>query len=893
MADRAEPENLQRPTAPAPVTDPGRAVFLSYASEDLDAAQRICAGLRAAGIEVWFDRSQLRGGDAWDHKIRQQIRDCTLFMPIVSARTQARAEGYFRLEWRLAEQRTHLMGRQRAFLVPVCVDATPETDADVPDAFLRVQWTRLPHAEVSTEFIALVRRLIAPEGTVVAIAEPLTGAGPASASGVVGLPAAGGAQPIPQRPEAPRTPSRRSAALWTLSTALALVALAVSLLVPWQRREHARNVLLPGIEEALAKSAHSDARILDMALEAERALPQDRSLGKLWPLIATTLTIETQPAGAGVYWKDYGTPDAPWHFAGTTPLKDERVPRDLLRVEVRKDGYQTLELVTPRGLVLLGIDVPRLTLDRAGTLPPNMVRIPVAETQMNLVGLDKYGGVEVPEFLADKYEVTNRQYKAFVDAGGYTDASYWRFPVLDGAKEVPLAVALARFTDRTGRPGPATWEAGTYPDGLADHPVAGVSWYEAAAYAAWAGKRLPTVYHWTQLADTWRTEFLLPFSNFSGKATTAAGSLAGLSSFGVYDIAGNVREWAFNASGNAGKRFILGGGYTDPTYAFNDATAQPALDRSPTNGFRCIRELAGAALPAALTQPLSQAFRDYAREQPIDDRTFAQFARQFVYDRAPLEARIDDVVDGEGWRLESVSVNAAYNGERLPIHVFLPRHGAPPYQPVVLFPGSAMFFVSRFDPRWIADYRDFSFVIKSGRALVLPTYKSTFERQDGLHSDSPNESVAYKDHVIMWVKDFSRTLDYLETRQDLRPDRIAFLGASWGGFMGGIVPAVEQRVRVVVLNVGGMVMERSLPEVDQINYLPRIRQPVLMLNGEYDNYFPVETAQKPMFRLLGTQPDDKKMIVYPSGHLVPRVEFMKETLAWLDRYLGPVQGGAQ
>src|SRR5207244_499285 len=111
-------------------------------------------------------------------------------------------------------------------------------------------------------------------------------------------------------------------------------------------------------------------------------------------------------------------------------------------------------------------------------------------------------------------------------------------------------------------------------------------------------------------------------------------------------------------------------------------------------------------------------------------------------------------------------------------------------------------FVSRFDPRWIADYRDYSFVIKSGRALVLPTYKSTFERQDGLHSDMPNETIAYKDHVIMWVKDFSRTLDYLETRQDLRLDRIAFLGASWGGFMGGIVPAVEKRVRVVVLNVG-------------------------------------------------------------------------------------------
>jgi dienelactone hydrolase len=860
------------------------AVFISYASQDAEAAGRICGALRAAGIEVWFDQSELRGGDAWDHSIRRQIKTCALFLPIISRNTHNRDEGYFRLEWKLAVDRCHLMAADKAFLLPVVIDDTRDDDERVPERFREVQWTRLPDGVTPATFVQRVRRLLS--------AEPAEGpTGTPSASGAVAAAAADGAQPIPHQTEVPRTPSRRSTAFWTLGTALALVALAVSLLVPWQRREHARNVLLPGIEEALAKSPHSNARILDMALETERALPQDRSLGKLWPLIATTLTIGTQPAGASVYWKDYGTPNAPWHFAGTTPLKDARVPRDLLRVEVRKDGFQTLELVTPRFLV--GMDVPRLTLDRAGTLPPNMVRIPAAETQMNLVGLDNYGGVEVPEFLADKYEVTNREYKAFVDAGGYTNASYWRFPVLDGGKEIPLAVALARFTDRTGRPGPATWEAGTYPDGLADHPVAGVSWYEAAAYAAWAGKRLPTVYHWTQLADTWRTEFLLPFSNFSGKATTAAGSLAGLSSFGVYDIAGNVREWAFNASGNAGERFILGGGYTDPTYAFNDATAQRGLDRSPTNGLRCIRELAGAAVPAALTQPLSQAFRDYAREQPVDNRTFAQFARQFVYDRAPLEARIDEVVDGEDWRLESVSVNAAYNGERLPIHVFLPRHGTPPYQPVVLFPGSAMFFVSRFDPRWIADYRDYSFVIKSGRALVLPTYKSTFERQDGLRSDSPNESVAYKDHVIMWVKDFSRTLDYLETRQDLQPDRIAFLGASWGGFMGGIVPAVEQRVRVVVLNVGGMVMEHSLPEVDQINYLPRIRQPVLMLNGEYDNYFPVETAQKPMFRLLGTQPDDKKMIVYPSGHLVPRVEFMKETLAWLDRYLGPVQGGAQ
>jgi len=99
-------------------------------------------------------------------------------------------------------------------------------------------------------------------------------------------------------------------------------------------------------------------------------------------------------------------------------------------------------------------------------------------------------------------------------------------------------------------------------------------------------------------------------------------------------------------------------------------------------------------------------------------------------------------------------------------------------------------------------------------------------------------TVRYKDHVIMWVKEYSRTIDYLETERTCKQTRSHYLGWSWGGFIGGIVPAVEKRIRVVVLNVGGMEMEKALPEVDQINYLPRIKQPVLMLNGTYDMYFP-------------------------------------------------------
>jgi len=139
------------------VSEHSRAVFLSYASQDAEAARRICEALRGAGIEVWFDQSELRGGDVWDQKIRQQIRDCALFVPIISKNTASRGEGYFRLEWGLADQRSHMMARNRTFIVPVCVDTTPDAGADVPESFLRVQWTRLPGGTTppaSVEWIA-------------------------------------------------------------------------------------------------------------------------------------------------------------------------------------------------------------------------------------------------------------------------------------------------------------------------------------------------------------------------------------------------------------------------------------------------------------------------------------------------------------------------------------------------------------------------------------------------------------------------------------------------------------------------------------------------------------------------------------------------------------------
>ena len=175
-----------------PVTEPSNAVFLSYASQDAKAAQKIYEALRSAGIEVFLDQSELRGGDVWDQKIRREIHDCALFIPVISANTASRHEGYFRLEWDLADQRSHMMARSRVFVVPVCLDATTEAAADVPESFKRVQWTRLPAGETPLAFVERVRRLLSPE-------PPIAPRPPASA--------AYGAEPATREPD---PPSRRS-----------------------------------------------------------------------------------------------------------------------------------------------------------------------------------------------------------------------------------------------------------------------------------------------------------------------------------------------------------------------------------------------------------------------------------------------------------------------------------------------------------------------------------------------------------------------------------------------------------------------------------------------------------------------------------------------------------
>ena len=142
----------------------------------------------------------------------------------------------------------------------------------------------------------------------------------------------------------------------------------------------------------------------------------------------------------------------------------------------------------------------------------------------------------------------------------------------------------------------------------------------------------------------------------------------------------------------------------------------------------------------------------------------------------------------------------------------------------------------------------------------------------------------YRDHVVMWAKDLRRAVDYLETRPEVATGRLGYYGLSWGGAMGGLLPAVEPRIRVSVLYVAGLDFEPARPEADPINFIPRIKIPTVMINGRYDFFFPLETSQIPMFRLLGTPPDQKRHVVEEGSHFVPRARLIQEVLTWLDKY---------
>jgi dienelactone hydrolase len=430
---------------------------------------------------------------------------------------------------------------------------------------------------------------------------------------------------------------------------------------------------------------------------------------------------------------------------------------------------------------------------------------------------------------------------------------------------------------------------GDHPKGREKYPVAGVSWYEAAAYAEFVGKSLPTAYHWTRASQaTFNTPLIASGSNFGREGIQPVGSERALSGFGTTDMAGNVKEWCLNESKD-GTRLILGGGFGEPNYMFHHTDAQSPWERQANFGFRCIKLDSPPA--AAAAAHLEVTIRDYWKEKPASHDVFKAYTTQYAYDKGDLSAQVEETVSMEISSREKVTFDAAYGPERVTAYLFLPKNVSPPFQTVVYFPGVMAFLFDKLDLSSVEETR--GFLLQSGRALFFPIYKGMYERRDGFRPTASTPAL-YRDHAIAWAKDLGRSLDYLETRKEIDATKVAYFGDSMGGMEAPLLLAVEKRIKAAILLSGGFPITglpaRPRPESDPFNFVTHVTIPVLMLSGRYDTTFPLESSQRPLFHFLGTPEKDKKLVIYEGGHCAfPRPAAVRECLDWLDRYLGRVR----
>ena len=620
---------------------------------------------------------------------------------------------------------------------------------------------------------------------------------------------------------------------------------------------------------------------------------------------APPLFLETNPADAEVYWRGYEEEETPWVYLGQTPIQGASLPGTVLSLRIEKEGYAPLFLndANPSlqfsNIPIIGFaeffggEREAFDLVLAEDLPTGMVYVPAGSFAPAIVGSGTTA-VPVEAFLIDKSEVSNLEFKEFVDAGGYSDSSFWMNLKFNFEGElVEWEDASDLMVDATGQPGPATWEFGSYKPGTDDHPVTGISWYEATAYAEFRGKSLPTITHWARAAypPSEISSSLMPSviaaSNFNREALDPVGSEQGVGAYGSVHQAGNAREWILNAYGGGG--MMLGGSYNEPTYWASQRLPQPRFSRSDLNGFRLVT-LMDSEDGVSFSDPIRRTVASNIPTEPMSDETYEVIAAQFAYSPTNLEPEIVEVDDSDNqWIRETVQINTGYNNELMELLIYIPKGFDPPYQPVMYSPGLNAYSIQTrltdFDPAaYLLD-----FLPVSGRALVIPAFDGSYERRTAelstVNQTPAAAARARAERRVHWRIDLGRLIDYFTLRPDLDQEKVVYMGLSLGAsaFLESV--PFESRIQNYVLISGG--------GGGTIGYLNRIVQPTLMLNGSGDYIFPI-SSQESLFGRLGTRAEDKRHVIMNAGHFpLPRNQMVGEISDWLEKYLGqPIRSGA-
>jgi len=689
-----------------------------------------------------------------------------------------------------------------------------------------------------------------------------------------------------------------------LLTAVVLISVALGFwfYVRDAHRKWARNQL-SRIEELVQSGKTFDA--FDLAVQARAYLSAEPALTRLMPLMADTFSVKTEPSAARVYLRRF-TPDEsgkspPRQLIGTSPMIDHEIARGDYILSVEKDGYVTVERTISTSLWQdgRGVALPppiriEAKLAESGQAPDRMVSVPGGDYRIVAWRRPTDARVRLNDYFIDKFEVTNAEYKEFVNAGGYLKRQFWKYPFIKEGKTLSWEEAMREFRDRTGLQAPRVWSNQNFPEGSGEQPVTGVSWYEAAAYAAFKGKQLPTIFQWEKAARNGVATFAgvtMPWgiltettdyrANFKGAGTMPVDSFEfGMSPYGCFNMAGNVAEWCLN---DTTRGFITSGGsWEDPPYLFGQYGTYPGFYSSNKLGFRCVlnaRETTSDQ--GAMRINLDDEVPTYT---PASEASISEWLKHYQYDQTSLEAQVVEIKETDEWRREAITYNGAQN-DRVTGYLYLPKNYKRPLQVIHLMPAGDV--TNRF--RSLSDSIELQWepLIKSGRALFAVVLRGYIGRDwPSGYVDPDPATIEYREMLANATIDERRGLDYLATRRDLDLGRLGYLGPS-GGTTKLIVTSVEPRYRSIALTGAGAkkYYARMVADANPINFVSHIRAPKLMLHGRYDEADPLKTEAEPLFRLMR---EPKRLVVYEGGH-VPEFSFLIRSLNdWFDETLGRV-----
>ena len=638
------------------------------------------------------------------------------------------------------------------------------------------------------------------------------------------------------------------------------------------------NEIIPELIEVFDSGEISKSFI--MSRDLLKKYPNNEIIKNYYSKSSRYVKLKTNKKGIDVSVMYPG--DSTYNYIGKTPIDSFVVPNNY-QYHYLKFNYGNAEFIE------------KSRNNHNYRFPENTIEIPrghkpflgITLRRMWLQGLD-FENINIKAFSISENEVSNKDFQEFVDAGGYENRIYWDFPFQVGNKTYDFNSSIKMFTDRYGRPGPSNWAYGQFPQGLDNHPVTGVSWFEARAYAKFLNLSLPNVYQWLLASGNPENlgnvnQYVTRNSNYNSTQLREVSNKLG-SYNGLNNIGGNIKEWTLNPNGDNQEKFsIMGGAFNEPSYTFNNYYSLSPFDRSIGNGFRLSKNLTNGE--SELDNDIIPEFkRSFYEIEDVSDEVFNVYKSQFDYNSQPLNSKTLNIENfQDGYSSQIFEMETTYESdEKLFGYVVFSNRFKDKYDPIIIYPNASS-IGSNTDtnlPNQLLN--GFKYLIDEGYAIIHPVYHNTYSREKTHNTWWPNDSEKYKNTIIKIGQDYKRSLDYIESRNDFNFENLSYFGYSWGSTTSNYLLAIDDRIKAAVLCVGGLMMQKSKKEVEAHYYVRRIKTPILHIVGKEDGIFGFEESYKPWKELIGTAKDKLKLIELDNvGHGLPWDTIRKHHSNWI------------